>query len=690
LNGVIVRALRLAGLLLALTAGPALAGGPPPVTMVVRDVGARSDARTLAAAAPRFNMVGVHWQGSGTPWYRVRRGSGAWGAWRPADDDWGRAGEWRMSLGDWVGSADAIQFRRDGDVRRLREYLLWSPPIALPTRHLSIAGSPQIIPRSAWHADESIRRAPPVYAPQLELALVHHTVNANTYTCSQSASIVRGIEVYHVKGNGWNDIGYNFLVDKCGQIFEGRYGGIDKNVVGAHSQGFNTGTVGISVIGTYTATGISAAARRSLVSLLAWRLDVAHVDPLSIVDFTSGGNSKFRAGVPVRLRAISGHRDTYFTECPGNALYAQLPSIAAAVARSGLPKIYSPAADQVENLVRFTARLSSSAPWTVTVADASGVPVASGNGTGAAADWTWDSSGGLSGQYTWTIASGNARAATGVLSETETAPAFALQDVAAVPSTVTPNGDGQDDTSVVYYTLTQPAQVTASLFDAVGGTVSTLFTDYKAAGQQSFVFAADGIPDGQYTISLTATGADGSTLSASVPIAVDRVLSAFSVSPQVFSLAHPPLTVAFTLATPEHATLEILDHAGHFVAQPFDGDLQAGPQTLTWDGSKRIGKLLDGSYQAVVVLAEPTGAVSHTLSFVADSTPPKLTLLSAAGNLLRFRLGEDGTVTLTVGARSYVRQAKAGVATFWLRTLPQHFTATAVDAAGNVSPPIVQ
>src|SRR5262249_13733440 len=153
------------------------------------------------------------------------------------------------------------------------------------------------------------------------------------------------------------------------------------------------------------------------------------------------------------------------------------------------------------------------------------------------------------------------------------------------------------------------------------------------------------------------------------------------------SLAHPPLTVAFTLAAPEHATLKILDKAGHYVVQPFDGDLQAGPQTLTWDGSKRIGKLLDGSYQAVVVLAEPTGAVSHTLPFVAASTPPTLTLLSEQGNQLRFRLGEDATVALTVDARTYVRPAKAGIVAFWLRTLPQHFAATATDAAGNVSPP---
>ena len=66
---------------------------------------------------------------------------------------------------------------------------------------------------------------------------MHHTAGTNTYTPAQAAAIVRGIEVYHVKGNGWNDIGYNFLVDRFGTVYEGRGGGIDRNVIGAHAAG---------------------------------------------------------------------------------------------------------------------------------------------------------------------------------------------------------------------------------------------------------------------------------------------------------------------------------------------------------------------------------------------------------------------------------------------------------------------
>ena len=191
-------------------------------------------------------MVGLHWQGTGTPLFRTRSLSGRWSAWLAADDDWGRDGSgWRKGAAEWTGAADAIQYRLRGRVTALRAYFLWSPVERIPARRLSIAGSPTIIPRESWGADESIRRDKrPVYAPALRFVLIHHTVNTNNYTPAESAAIVRGDYVYHVKGNGWDDIGYNFLVDKYGQVFEGRYGGIDKAVVGAHSLGFNKGSAG--------------------------------------------------------------------------------------------------------------------------------------------------------------------------------------------------------------------------------------------------------------------------------------------------------------------------------------------------------------------------------------------------------------------------------------------------------------
>ena len=248
---------------------------------------------------------------------------------------------------------------------------------------MSIAGSPQIITRQGWKANEKIRRAAPRYAPVLETAIVHHTAGGTGAGPEDSAAIVRGIELYHVKANGWNDIGYNFLVDRCGQVFEGRFGGMTQNVIGAHAQGFNTGSVGIAVIGTYSSTKPTKQAENALGKLLAWRLDVAHVDPASSAMFSSGGNPRFPVGEGVYLRAISGHRDTGFTACPGNALYARLGALTEVAATTGLPKLYEPSArGTIGKVVRFAGRLSQPLTWTVTVTAADGKRVAGKTGVG--------------------------------------------------------------------------------------------------------------------------------------------------------------------------------------------------------------------------------------------------------------------------------------------------------------------
>src|SRR5206468_3249859 len=238
-------------------------------------------------------------RGSGLVDYRTRGWSGAWSGWRRSDDDDRIENGWHLGNLDWTGPASAIRFRTRGRIERLRAYYVWSPPERLGARRLQIANAPPIIPRASWGANEQIRRARPEYAPALRFAVVHHTAGSNLYTAAQSAAIVRGIELYHVQGNGWNDIGYNFLVDRYGQVFEGRYGGIDRPVIGAHAQGFNTGSVGISLIGTYSSASITPAQRAALVKLLAWRLDVAHADPLTTLNWTSGGNPRFPSGVAV-------------------------------------------------------------------------------------------------------------------------------------------------------------------------------------------------------------------------------------------------------------------------------------------------------------------------------------------------------------------------------------------------------
>ena len=650
------------------------------VTMVARDVPLHAT-RSLAAATPRFDMVALHWQGSGVPWFSVRRLDGRWTPWEAADDDWGRDGVWRkQGSPEWTGDADAIRYRLRGRVTRLRAYFLASPVSYVPMRTLSLAGSPQIIPRAGWQADESIRRAPPQIAPTLQFALVHHTVNTNNYTPAQSAAIVRGIEVYHVKGNGWNDIGYNFLVDKYGQIFEGRYGGIDRNVVGAHSQGFNTGSVGVAVIGTYEKVAISAAARRSLVQLLAWRLDVSHIDPLSTLTFLSGGNSRFPAGIPVFLRAISGHRDTYFTDCPGDALYAQLPGIARDVAGTGLPKLYAPVVTgTIGGPIRFTALLTAALPWTVTVVDSTGATVANGAGTGTTVDWTWDATAAKPGVYRWTIDAGPT-----VLPASGTVGAkpvpLTIGALKATPPVISPNGDGTDDSASISYVLSVPAVVTATLADASGHTLTTLFSEQKTAGAQSFVFTVgNDLPDGRYTIQLAAESADGQHATASVVVQIDRTVEDFAASPAAISPngdgVQDAVTATFTLARTTQATLQIVQGT-RLAATLASGSYAAGsPFTATW-----AGPAPDGRYAVQLTV----GGTVRSLPLVVDTRRP--TLRPISWTHLRFRVSEPAAVTVAGGGRSWTKQAKAaGIVAFSLRSPPRAYSVVARDVAGNAS-----
>nr|WTB34319.1 peptidoglycan recognition protein [Streptomyces sp. NBC_00830] len=196
------------------------------------------------------------------------------------------------------------------------------------TAQATAAGQPPITSRAAWGADESIVVDPPTSTTDTKAVFVHHTAGTNDYTCAESASIIRGILTYHVKSNGWNDIGYNFLVDKCGTLFEGRAGGIDKPVYGAHTYGFNTDTSGIAVLGDYNTVTTTPVVRESIAKLAAWKLGLYGINPSGTVVMAAGAdNGKFTAGQLVTMNRISGHRDGYPTECPGNNLYADLPAI---------------------------------------------------------------------------------------------------------------------------------------------------------------------------------------------------------------------------------------------------------------------------------------------------------------------------------------------------------------------------
>jgi hypothetical protein len=188
---------------------------------------------------------------------------------------------------------------------------------------------PSYTSRKGWEADETIVKAPPGIAPAVKVLFVHHTADgATSPDCTKSKAHVRAIQTYQVVGQGWDDIGYNFLVDSCGTLFEGRAGGVDKAVIGAHTYGFNTGSASIAVLGTYTAGGVPTAARKTIAQVAAARLTAYGFDPASTGELTEGApDGKFPLGTVVSFSRISGHRDGDASDCPGNALYAQLPAL---------------------------------------------------------------------------------------------------------------------------------------------------------------------------------------------------------------------------------------------------------------------------------------------------------------------------------------------------------------------------
>ena len=620
--------LLLAAIVLALATPAAASAGL--VTMHVSEV-PLGGARTLQSATParRFDMLAVHWIGSGSVEYRTRSAERAWRSWRTADGD-DRTGAWHDGDLDWTGASVGAEFRTRGVVRRLRSYEVQSRVLSAPVRATESAGSPAIVLRSAWHANEEIVRAKPVIASRLRLAIVHHTAGTNDYTRAEAPAIVRGIELYHVLGNGWNDIGYNFLVDRFGTVYEGRGGGIDRNVVGAHAQGFNVGTVGVALIGNFQAATPTPSQQNALVGLLAWRLDVAHVDPRSSVLYTSAGNYKFHAGRAVTLRAISGHRDTGPTECPGARAYALIPEWTRRVAATGLPKLYSPEVFGVMGgPIHFRAQLSSSLPWTVEVTDRSGSAVATGTGRGALVDWTWSSVAATLGPYTWTITAPGIRSATGTLGSAPPVarppppppPVLRLTGLTSLPVVLAPAADGTGAVAIASFYLGAPAHVVAQLQTIAGTTVSGVFAAAVPVGIDEFTWSAAAVPDGRYRLVVTAA-AGGRSVRKAADVVIDRTLTALRASPPVLSPdgdgVDDTTTLTFTLDQAVAVRVDVLQ-AGALLGTMFQGTLGPGPQAITWDGSLSGAPLGAGGYELAVTVDDALGEVQQTVPVTIQS-----------------------------------------------------------------------
>jgi hypothetical protein len=368
-------------------------------------------------------LVGMSWEG--TPpeaaWVRTDDGSG-WSRWYelaieaehgpdPASDEAATAR--RASEPLYVGEVQRVQYRvtapsTDGveaelvetsarhlsAVERVSHFfsrLTWSAPEAG-----AAPGQPDIVPRSVWGGDTCTanKDEEPAYNPGVQALFVHHTASSNTYSAAGAADAVYATCSYHVNANGWKDIGYNFVIDRFGTIYEGREGGIEESVYGAHTGGFNYYSTGVALLGNHDTAAVSQASIDALVELAAWKLDLHHVDPSAVIDMVSLGSSKYEEGVVVQMPTIAGHKDASSTSCPGSLCYPLLPDIRTQVYAAGGAKIFGGGPDVVppplDEPATFPFSFSEPSTWHFTLTDPNGDVALDESGSGSSGSVTWD------------------------------------------------------------------------------------------------------------------------------------------------------------------------------------------------------------------------------------------------------------------------------------------------------------
>jgi hypothetical protein len=303
--------------------------------------------RSLAVRTPiPFTLVGFTVPAAAEVALRTSADGSTWTEWVDAEVEDDQRGDLQITEPVWVGEARWLQIRAGGaSPAEVTAHLVdsaglsssWRQRVADtartawqggPAAAAAAPSQPPIIPRAGWTTDTTPRRAPE-YTRTAHAAIIHHTAWAGDmdYGPTEAPAVIRAIHEFHMNRRGWGDIGYNFLVDRFGNVYEGRAGGIDRAVIGAHAQGFNRGTIGVAVLGTFNRVGPTPEALEATAQLLAWQFALHRIDVYGEVQFVSGGSRLYPRGTRVRLPKIFGHRNVGVTECPGDAMMSLLPAL---------------------------------------------------------------------------------------------------------------------------------------------------------------------------------------------------------------------------------------------------------------------------------------------------------------------------------------------------------------------------
>ncbi|MGZ8667412.1 MAG: N-acetylmuramoyl-L-alanine amidase [Solirubrobacterales bacterium] len=302
--------------------------------------------RSAALEAPmRFDLVGV--AGERRPLeIRARTAGGAWTDWAEiangdplyvggAEFAQVRARGWRpegrLHYVNVSGTTSAAESALTSARRALNAAFVSVSALASPEAEATV-GKPNFVTRKDWGADRDQGGCHPRTRPsygKVKAVAVHHTVSVNNYSAAEAPGIVLGICRYHRNGNGWNDIGYNALVDRFGTLYAGRAGGLDRAVVGAHAQGYNATTAGIASIANHTSSPPSGATLTGFSRYLAWKLSLHghHAKGKTTVISAGGDQNRYPQGKEVTLHHIYPHGAVDYTACPGDRLRGQLKLI---------------------------------------------------------------------------------------------------------------------------------------------------------------------------------------------------------------------------------------------------------------------------------------------------------------------------------------------------------------------------
>ncbi len=357
----------------------------------VRPLEANANGVRYAAADVADSVVAFQWTSGSPGRVEVRLDGGAWSEWATVEGHGEDGGPVPLGTSElYTGTAESLEVRTAVAVTGARLFVasgIGTSQVAVrPAAAVAAVSMPPIVTREAWGGAgcEDYSVEDPSWTNRVRSVVIHHTAGTNSYGAGSVPGIIQAICQHHTIGNGWTDIGYNFLIDRFGTIYEGRRSNAGGDLaVGAHAFGINSQTVGIALLGDFRNGTPSSAMQNALISLLTWLSEQEHINPNAVMTLRSP------EGVAHTVYGITGHSDIGVTSCPGSYCYNLLPAFRAGVEAAAGPRIFikdlSPDHPDPGDTLSADFRFTEPVSWTIRVTDQDGTQLALVTGSGQTA-----------------------------------------------------------------------------------------------------------------------------------------------------------------------------------------------------------------------------------------------------------------------------------------------------------------